>query len=279
MLNFQKIILTKTNPATRGEELFPVLKILRLPSIIFIQHYSVQVACFLFQSHCYVKIDATSYKGKEKMADGWWAIKISNYELYLLNDCVSIMITRIALLITPIPAHLVIERFEERTESSLNSIIDAKIWHCFMIIAFLVWTYMFVLLLPALVKATLNSPPRHLLRSGYFQFPCSRLLGCAAGRWWRVWDRCEAGADLKTLGAGWFKNPPLHVWHSLPLPCHVAPNCVLHCGASCVVSASAALAVPWVSSRPKCRLHVIEVIKEIGWRKEAGWVLASHSCI
>ena len=93
---------------------------------------------------------------------------------------------------------LVIERFEERTESSLNSIIDAKIWHCFMIIAFLVWTYMFVLLLPALVKATLNSPPRHLLRSGYFQFPCSRLLGCAAGRWWRVWDRCEAGADLKT---------------------------------------------------------------------------------
>ena len=173
---------------------------------------------------------------------------------------------------------LVIERFEERTESSLNSILDAKIWHCFMIIAFLVWTYMFVLLLPALVKATLNSPPRHLLRSGYFQFPCSRLLGCAAGRW-RVWDRCEAGADLKTLGAGWFKNPPLHVWHSLPLPCHVAPNCVLHCGASCVVSASAALAVPWVSSRPKCRLHVIEVIKEIGWRKEAGWVLASHSCI
>ena len=69
MLNFQKIILTKTNPATRGEELFPVLKILRLPSIIFIQHFSVQVACFSFQSHCHVKNDATSYKGKEKMAD------------------------------------------------------------------------------------------------------------------------------------------------------------------------------------------------------------------
>ena len=57
---------------------------------------------------------------------GCCLIQVSD-ELYLLNDCVSIMITRIALLITPIPAHLVIERFEERTESSLNSIIDAKI--------------------------------------------------------------------------------------------------------------------------------------------------------
>ena len=71
MLNFQKIILTKTNPATRGEELFPVLKILRLPSIIFIQHYSVQFACFFSKTIATEKLMPHPIKGKKKwlMAD------------------------------------------------------------------------------------------------------------------------------------------------------------------------------------------------------------------